>query len=30
MVGRVEYVAHIREKRNAYRVSVGEPEKDHL
>ena len=29
-MGRVEYVAHIREKRNAYRVLVGKPEEDHL
>jgi len=30
MMGRVEYVAHTREKRNAYRVLVGKPEEDHL
>jgi hypothetical protein len=30
MMGWVEYVAHVREKRNAYRVLVRKPEKYHL
>jgi hypothetical protein len=30
MMGLVEYVAHIREKRNAYRVLVGKTDEDHL
>jgi hypothetical protein len=30
MMGKVKYVAHVREKRTAYRGLVGKLEEDHL